>query len=81
MSENLMECRDCKVEFDANDKFHKEEGFYNQCADCSEGTDDIKVKAFVEFDSEGCTTGIEVVSAERFNSVKELEELYSNASE
>ena len=73
---NLIICRDCGVEFNANDSYHRGFGFYNQCRECSElsGTDeDIKVKAITEFNNDGDWQGIEIVSKERFEKIKELE--------
>ena len=74
-----VECRDCGELFDPSDPREAEFGFFDQCRDCSleMGDDKKMVKAFTGFNKDGDWEGIEIVSSERFEEYRRVEELYS----
>jgi len=68
-----IECRDCKILFDAEHPNHKSVGYYNQCADCAEETEDVKIKALTSYTPEGDWAGIDLVTTEQLNKLRDLE--------
>jgi hypothetical protein len=70
-------CRDCKIDFNPDSPLEVGRAFYNQCTECQElaGIQDVgKVKAIVHTTGEGDFTGIEVMSAEKFEKYQRVVE-------
>ena len=73
-------CRDCGLEFDPTIPYHNENGYYNQCGDCAEDEDIIKVKAHMGVTQDGSFLGIDIVSGEEYKRYQEVVEIYGDES-